>query len=128
MIFFVMKRMVFGKYKKLIIIFGGIIFLTSISLGILFYLRQKSSGDLVVSDPVVQKLGNFAELPDQDPQIAPIPHVSKLAKQAFFDKAANGDKIIIFKEAHKAYLFRPDQNKIINITTFNITEVSSENP
>ena len=123
-----MKRMVFGKYKKLIIIFGGIIFLTSISLGILFYLRQKSSGDLVVSDPVVQKLGNLAELPDEEPQIVTITDVSKLAKQAFFDKAANGDKIIIFKEAHKAYLFRPDQNKIINITTFNITEVSSENP
>ncbi len=123
-----MKRMVFGKYKKLIIIFGGIIFLTSISLGILFYLRQKSSGDLVVSDPVVQKLGNLAELPDEEPQIVTITDVSKLAKQAFFDQAENGDKIIIFKEAHKAYLFRPDQNKIINITTFNITEVSSENP
>lgn len=120
--------MVFGKYKKLIIIFGGIIFLTSISLGILFYLRQKSSGDLVVSDPVVQKLGNLAELPDEEPQIVTITDVSKLAKQAFFDQAENGDKIIIFKEAHKAYLFRPDQNKIINITTFNITEVSSENP
>ena len=123
-----MKRMVFGKYKKRIIIFGGFIFLMSISLGTLFYLKQTSSDDVVVSDPVVQKLSNLAELPDEEPQIVTVKDVTKLAKQAFFDKAANGDKIIIFKEAHKAYLFRPDQNKIINITTFNITEVSSENP
>ena len=100
----------------------------SISLGTLFYLKQTSSDDVVVSDPVVQKLSNLAELPDEEPQIVTVKDVTKLAKQAFFDKAANGDKIIIFKEAHKAYLFRPDQNKIINITTFNITEVSSENP
>ena len=97
MIFFVMKRMVFGKYKKRIIIFGGFIFLMSISLGTLFYLKQTSSDDVVVSDPVVQKLSNLAELPDEEPQIVTVKDVTKLAKQAFFDKAANGDKIIIFK-------------------------------
>lgn len=48
------------------------------------------------------------------PEVQTVLDVSQLKNQEFFKDAQNGDKILVFKLAKKAYIYRPSENKIIN--------------
>lgn len=63
---------------------------------------------------------------DEEPTIASVVDASKLSGQAFFVKAQNGDKVIMFQKAKKAILYRPSTKKIIEVAPINIGD-SAEN-
>jgi hypothetical protein len=68
------------------------------------------------------RVGKLISLPQGEmPAVATITDMSKLAGQAFFAKAKNGDQVLIYSQAKKAYLFRPSNNQIINIAAVNGT-------
>ena len=53
---------------------------------------------------------------DETPQVAAINDAESLAKtQAFFANAKNGDQILIYLKDQKAIIYRPSENKIINV-------------
>ena len=62
-------------------------------------------------------IGRLIELPqDETPQLATVTDANQLkAEQSFFEKAQNGDKILIYSQAKKAFLFRPKTGKIIEV-------------
>lgn len=64
---------------------------------------------------LVAKVRELMELPEEEPTIATVSDVSKLKGQPFFDKAENGDKVLIFKNSGKAVLYRPSSGKIIEV-------------
>ena len=70
---------------------------------------------------LVEKVGRLYELPQNEvPTIATVSDVSKLAEQEFFQKAQNGDKVLIFTQAKKAILYRPSTDKIIEVGPVNL--------
>lgn len=63
---------------------------------------------------LVETVGKFITLPQgEQPTIATVTDVSKLQNQPFFKNASEGDKVLIFKEAKKAILWRPSTSKVI---------------
>lgn len=69
---------------------------------------------------VVGKIGNLIELPaGEDPTIATVTDKTKLSDQAFFAPAENGDVVLIYADAKKAYLYRPSTNKILDVAPVN---------
>jgi hypothetical protein len=65
---------------------------------------------------LINKVGQLMELPiGEKPTIATVSDMTKLKGQPFFDKAENSDKVLIYKLAKKAILYRPSENKIINV-------------
>jgi hypothetical protein len=63
---------------------------------------------------LVQEVGKIVLLPNGEvPTIATIVDPSKYSGQAFFKNAKTGDKVLIYVEAKKAYLYRPSQNLLI---------------
>lgn len=63
-------------------------------------------------------IGKNTELPHgETPTLATVTNKEKLGDQKFFQKAENGDKILIYPLAKQAYLFRPSLGKIIEVTT-----------
>ncbi|HZP55482.1 MAG TPA: hypothetical protein VFB03_01790, partial [Candidatus Saccharimonadales bacterium] len=70
---------------------------------------------------LVLQVSKLAELPTgEDPTVATVSDVSKLSGQTFFANAQNGDKVLIYTKAKKAYLYRPSTNKLINVAPLNV--------
>lgn len=72
---------------------------------------------------LVEEVGKLIALPDETPTVATVTDVEKLRNQPFFATAENGDKVLIFTQAKKAYLYRPDTHKVIEVApiTFEAT-------
>ncbi|MBI4058030.1 hypothetical protein HY405_01820 [Candidatus Microgenomates bacterium] len=75
---------------------------------------------------LIEAVGKLVALPEGEvPTVATITDIDKLKSQSFFAKAGNGDKVLIYTQAKKAYLYDPDTNKILEIAPVNI---GSEQP
>lgn len=75
----------------------------------------------VETELLVEKINKHTELPPADiengePTLATVQDITKLQGQEFFANAQNGDKVLIFSNAKKSYLYRPSTDKIINST------------
>jgi hypothetical protein len=70
---------------------------------------------------LITKIGALTDLPkNETPTVATVTDITKLQDQPFFANAQNGDKVLIYTKAKKAYLYRPSTNKIINIAPVNL--------
>ena len=76
---------------------------------------------------LVETVGKIILLPDGTPTIATVTDQAKLQNQQFFTRSVNGDKVLIFPEAKKAYLYRPSSNQIIDVASLNIQATGEEN-
>lgn len=69
---------------------------------------------------LVEQVGKLISLPqDETPTIATVSDLSKLQGQPFFANAQIGDKVLIYQIDGKAILFRPTENKIIELAPIN---------
>ncbi len=101
-----------------------------VGVSIYFYSRFQHSQALL-KDPVaatreetnnlISKVGRHIQLPAGEvPTIAKVSDVSQLKDQPFFANAQPGDTVLIYVTSGKAILYRPEIDKIIEITTVNL--------
>lgn len=77
----------------------------------------------------VAQVGKVVALPEgEDPVVATVTDKEKLKDQAFFAKAENGDKVLIYAKARRIYLFRPGENKLLEAAPLNIGASASASP
>lgn len=60
-------------------------------------------------------VGRHMSLPKESPSVARVSDKSALSGQEFFTRAENNDKVLIYKKAKLAVLYRPSTDKIINV-------------
>lgn len=72
------------------------------------------------AEQIKGEVSQLIELPNETPTIATVVDVEKLRDQSFFTNARNGDRVLLFAEAKKAVLYRPDSKKIIEVAPINI--------
>lgn len=110
--------------------------------GYFYYQYQKTNKELqtIKTDPstvqkaaeaevkkLIAEVGKLIQLPEgEDPTVASITDIDKLKDQAFFAKAKNGDKVIIYTNAKKAILYDPAAKKIIDVAPINIGTPSAQ--
>jgi len=69
----------------------------------------------------VERVGRLMILPtDEEPTLATVIDPQKLADQPFFAKAKSGDKVLIYTTNKKAILYRPGDNKILEVAPITI--------
>lgn len=74
------------------------------------------SGNLLTTADVVQRVSHHILLPSgEQPTVATVTDASKVRNQAFFAEAATGDKVLIYAQAKKAYLYRPSIDRVIEV-------------
>ena len=110
--------------KKNLLIFIvalGFMVLIAISIGLYSYgqtqtLSGSKKNNTTEQDKIIKEIGKFMLLPtDEKPTLATVTDKNRLIGQMFFQKAENGDKVLIYAKNKKAILFRPANNKIIEV-------------
>lgn len=81
-----------------------------------YFDSKGEDSDSAASQRIIEKVGNLYLIPDnEEPTVAQIQDKEKLGNQQFFNKANNGDYLLIFSDSQFALLYREDINKIINV-------------
>lgn len=76
---------------------------------------------------IIAEVGTLIDLPvGEDPAVATVTDVTKLKDQPFFQKAKNGDKVLIYTNAKKAILYDPNLKKVLDVAPINIGTSSAE--
>lgn len=72
------------------------------------------------------KVSKLVVLPEgETPTVATVSDPEALKEQAFFKGATKGDKVLIYAQARKAYLYSVEMNKIIDVAPLNIGSSNS---
>ncbi len=124
--------------KNITSILFSLIFLLAIVLLFLlgFYIKNKNelarfensstSSSKLEAEDIINRVGKLLILPENEtPTLATVNDPSKLRDQAFFANAKAGDIVLIYTKAEKAILYRPSENKIVEIAPFNISDTPS---
>lgn len=75
---------------------------------------------------MLSRIGEFMALPQEKPTIVSITDREKFQNQQFFQKAQNGDKIVIFEAAKRVMLYRPSTKKVIDVAPLVYTDQWNE--
>lgn len=89
-----------------------------------YVVPAKSEADEIAN--LTKVVGSMIVLPEgETPTLATVTDKEKLASQPFFQKAENGDKVLIYTNSGRAILYRPStqwykNGKIVDVTTVNV--------
>jgi hypothetical protein len=64
---------------------------------------------------LTSEIGSIYMLPSGTPTVAQIEDKTKLSGQSFFDKAENGDYIVVYTDAKLALVYRESNKKLVNV-------------
>lgn len=119
--------------KKNLIPFIAIIIVAGSGIGIYLYSRvgigfdlgltnTKTENTAIEAERVIKQVGEIYLLPDEIPTLATVSDKNQLVDQIFFKNSENGDKVLIYKTAGIAILYRPSIGKIINVGPVNLKD------
>lgn len=118
-----------GKALPIIIVLSSLL-LVALCVAGYFYYQYRQSPKIQSAEELKnlkEEIGAMFELPtDEEPTLATVTDREKLAEQPFFQKAENGDKVLIYSNSGRAVLYRPSQKKIIDVTAVNIAKPEPE--
>lgn len=81
------------------------------------------------AEELVAVVGKLILLPkDELPTVATVSDPTKLAGQAFFAKAKVGDKVLLYPNARKAYLYDPEANRVLEVAPINLGDTGAVTP
>ncbi len=110
----------------LIVVAGGTYLLTQGTRGVPG--DQQAKKEQTVQD-VVAAVSKIFRLPEgEEPVMATITDPEKLRDQPFFVYATKGDRVLIYNTAKKAILYRPSEQRIIDVTALNINPPQQPTP
>lgn len=119
--------------KKNLIPFIALIIVAGLGIGIYMYSKTGEGFDLGLTnfaeqnpeneaERVIRQVGKIYLLPEEVPTIATVSDKTQLSDKVFFQKADNGDKVLLYKTAAIAILYRPSIGKIINVGPVNLED------
>ncbi len=72
---------------------------------------------------LVAEISKSLTLPkDEEPTIATVTDPEKLSEQFFFKNVQKGDKLLIYQNSKKVILYRPSENRVIEVGVVNIKQ------
>lgn len=59
---------------------------------------------------------------NEDPVVATITDINQLKDKEFYKDAQNGDRVVVFANAKKAYIYSPERKLIVNVGAFQLDQ------
>jgi hypothetical protein len=117
---------------RLLVIVTTIVFLVVAAAAGFFamqFFALKSSPEVTddeTSRLIINKVEGIYMLPEGQPTVAKVQDTEKLNGQAFFEKAENGDYLVIYSEAKLALLYREGANKLVNVGPISVSDTAAQ--
>lgn len=90
----------------------------------LYMETAQRAGNLLGNDEtiaLVAEISKFFDLPKNEiPTVAVISDPSTVSGQKFFENAQSGDRVLIYKKARRAILYRQSEQKIIEVAELSL--------
>ena len=106
------------KHLVLILLIIAII-ISGTSIYFLKLSGKPQSADEAEINKIISAVSKHITLPEEEPSVATVSDLEALRDRPFFAKAKEGDKVLIYEKAKKAILYRPSEDKIIDIAPIN---------
>lgn len=111
----------------LILVIGGTIFIAKTKPEILGIQNQNIQADQDEIKSLLDEVSKIIVLPNgETPTIATVTELDKVKDQDFFKNAQNGDKILIYSQSKKAYLYRESEKRIIEVGVVNLGQPATD--
>ncbi|MCX7997207.1 MAG: LytR C-terminal domain-containing protein [Patescibacteria group bacterium] len=129
----IVKRKVNLPLRVLAVSFGALGLAAIAAAPSYYYYSEYQKAQLLLKNPTkaaevelentIRAVGKLIVLPSQEkPTLATVADVEKLRDQPFFRTARNGDKVLIYTDAKKAFLYRPESNILVEVAPLNVSE------
>jgi len=122
----IVPRMIWNKPFTLILILLLLLALGTAGFFYKQYTDVKNNPNALAAaetESLVKKVGVLIMLPkDETPTIATVNDKEKLKDQPFFKDANIDDKLLIYTNAKQAIIYRPSENKVINVGPIAISD------
>ncbi len=126
-----------GFREKKTLIIAALVCVIILLLPAVYFYNQYQKTQKLLKNPtlaaqedakeLVSKVGKLMDLPKNEvPTTATVSDKTKLMGQAFFTKAENGDKVLIYSSIKKAILYRPSTNKLVEVAPVNFQDTNSQ--
>ncbi len=137
------KKVYFNKISPMVILITVVLGVVLAGSGFLFYQYQQAQKELKTlkssndqSQPIqtdakkiIESVSKLIRLPKgEDPAVASITDIDKLKDQPVFQNAKNGDKILLFANAHKVIIYDPKANIVDDVVTISSANTVSSSP
>ena len=104
-----------------------------------YFYTEYQKAQLALSNPTkaaeieveetIKRISKHILLPTNEvPSFATVSDVTKLGNQEFFRNAKNGDKVLIYTKAKKAYLYRPSEDILVDVSPLQLAEPAAPTP
>jgi hypothetical protein len=114
-----------SNFNTFLLIGLGVIVLALAIVAFYFYSQYQSikknpnQAAQAETEQLVAKVGKLIELPkNEEATVVTLVDKEKFKGQAFFSNAENGDKFLIYTKSNIIIVYRPSQNKLINVGPF----------
>lgn len=75
---------------------------------------------------LIKHVGTLISLPQgEKPTVWTVSDIDKLKDQSFFKNAKNGDKVLVYTNAKKVVLYRPLEDRVVDVGSVNINQQQS---
>ena len=90
-------------------------------------LAKKTADNSSEIPQLVKEVSTLIVLPENEtPSVATVTDIDKVKEQPFFSQSQNGDKVLIYSQAKKAILYRPDEKRLVDVAPINVPDTSSQ--
>ena len=131
------KKGLSSLQKKIILVVVLVLLIAGASAyGTLYYIKKNPEpfgllkGPTIIKNEekaLVDEISKTLTLPkDEQPTIATVTDPEKLSGQFFFKDAQKGDKLLIYQNAKKVILYRPSENRVVEVGVVNVQDQAEQ--
>lgn len=115
-----------SKRTRIIIVILTILCLAGIGSGIFFFVQYSQvQAKANQKEDLTKRISRIAELPNETSTLVTVADKTKLQNKQLADKVNNGDVLMIFAKSQRLIIYRPDDNKIVDMLSFSAQDTSA---
>lgn len=116
----------YSKRTKLVIITLAVLCLAGIGSGVFFFAQYSQvQAKANQKENLTKRIAALAVLPDDSSTLVTVADKTKLQNKQLADKVSNGDVLMIFAKTQRLIIYRPSDNKIVDMLSFSAQDTSA---